>query len=189
MTSLCLTLDYINDICDPASRIAVAADRVQAHEVIARANDVLGWARRRGHLVAHVKVGFGPDYIQCPDNSPIFGAAKRKGALQLGTWGTEFCGSLDVARTDPVIVKHRVSGFYNTELETILRSRGIDHLILMGVSTENAVELTAREAHDRDYAVTVVADACQSGSEAVYRASLQFLSRIALVASSSELTG
>ena len=81
-----------------------------------------------------------------------------------------------------------MSAFYATELETLLRSHNIQHLVLLGVSTNNAVELTAREAHDRDYQVTVVADACEADSDAAQQASLSFLKRIANVVPAEEIT-
>ena len=99
---------------------------------------------------------------------------RKTNALKLGSWGTEFCRDLIIKENEPVIIKHRVSAFYATDLETLLRSNRIEHIILLGVSTNNAVELTAREAHDRDYQVTIIADACETNSDEAQQASLNF---------------
>ncbi len=188
MKTVVLSIDFINDICHPDGKIASMATALRDRPVIARANQVLAWARRRGHQVAHVKVGFDSAYAHCPDTSPLFGAAKAAGALRLGSWGTAFCDDLEVAEDEPVIVKHRVSAFYGTDLETLLRARGATRLILTGVSTELAIQSTAREGHDRDYAVIVVSDACASAEPALHDASLTTLARIAQLRSAAEVT-
>ncbi|MBV6322494.1 cysteine hydrolase family protein [Duganella violaceipulchra] len=163
-SSLFLTIDFINDIVHRDGKIASCAAMVAGHGVLERCNQALAWARAQGMLVAHVKVGFPASYANCPERSPIFGQAARHGALQLDTWGTYFHDALDVRADELVIVKPRVGAFYNTELESLLRAQRIGHLILAGVSTCHAIESTAREAHDRDYGVTVLADCCASAS-------------------------
>ena len=108
--------------------------------------------------------------------------------MQLGTWGTEFSDRLDVATNDSVMVKHRISAFYGTELETILRANDIHHIIVMGVATQLAVEATVRDAHDRDYLVTVISDACETIDQACQENALAFLKQIATVTTSVQLT-
>ena len=77
------------------------------------------------------------------------------------------------------MIKHRFSVFYNTDLETILRANKIDTLLIAGVSTNMAVEMTAREAHDRDYKAVVLSDACASQSQEMHDFSIEIMSRIA----------
>ena len=62
--------------------------------------------------------------------------------------------------TETVLRKHTLSPFASTPLDTILGERGTRYLVLAGVMTGWAVELTAREAVDRGYGVLVVSDAC-----------------------------
>lgn len=102
-------------------------------------------------------------------------------------WGGQFCEELEVEQDDVEIIKHRVSAFYGTDLELILRANAIEELILVGVATNNAVELTAREAHDRDFKVQVIEDATECGSDKEKSASLHFLSRITEVLSTNQL--
>ena len=79
--TLVLTLDFINDIVDPSGKIARYADRIEQHRTIWHANDVLAWGRAQGMLIAHVKVGFSANYIECPQTSPIFSGAIESGAF------------------------------------------------------------------------------------------------------------
>ncbi|GGY21462.1 cysteine hydrolase family protein [Paludibacterium paludis] len=170
--TLLLTIDYINDICHADGKIPNCAEMVARHHVIDKANMAIAHARQLGIPIAHVKVGFQPNYANCPAHSPVFGKAPDYGVLKLGDWGTEFLAGLDVRDEDFVIVKSRIGVFYNTQLETLLRARGISHLVLAGVSTNHAVESAARDAHDRDYRVTVLGDACATASDAVHAATL-----------------
>lgn len=179
--TLLLSIDFINDIVHPDGKIASVAAEVKQNQVLAHANQALQLARQNQIRCAHVIVGFREQYDECPKTSPIFGKAPQVGALRLGQWGAEIHSALDIVASEPVIIKHRVSAFYNTDLETILRANQIDTLVLMGVSTQMAIETTSREAHDRDYRVVVLSDACAAADQQAHQASLSNLSRLARV--------
>ena len=66
--------------------------------------------------------------------------------------------SLDVDTTDVVLNKPRYGAFHGTDLETILRSRGIDTVIISGIATNICCDTTAREASQRDYRVVFLSD-------------------------------
>lgn len=68
-----------------------------------------------------------------------------------------------------VVVKRRVSAFVGSGLELVLRSMGINHLILTGIATSGVVLSTLRMAADRDYGLTVLADACSDADPEVHR--------------------
>ena len=82
-------------------------------------------ARAAGVKIAYVRVGFSPDYRECPPNSPVFGGAKKNGLFKLGAWGTEIHPEIAPQPQDFMITKHRVSPYYATPLEAILRAKGI----------------------------------------------------------------
>ncbi len=155
-----IVIDFINDIVDEQGKTPNCAAYVQEQGIIEKANILIKLAREQGWLLIFVKVGFNPGYLETPKNSPIFGGAPGKGALKLGEWGTEFHSQLDYRQGDTVIVKPRVSVFYCTPLEAYLRAQHIDTLVLCGVSTNNAIQATARDGHDRDYQIIVARDAC-----------------------------
>ena len=177
MKALLLTLDFINDITHPQGKIARYAERIEHNHVIEQANQAITYARQQKWPIAHVKVGFDATYAQCPKHSPMFGSAAEHQALQLDSWGTAFNDKLAHKQTDTVITKHRVSAFYNTDLETLLRAQHIDTLVLCGVATNMAVEHTARDAHDRDYRVVILTDACEAASDTANNATFASLAR------------
>jgi nicotinamidase-related amidase len=75
-----------------------------------------------------------------------------------------------------VILKHRYSAFYNTDLETILRCLKIEDLVISGIMTNMCCESTARDAYYRDYRVFFPADGTGSINEEMHMASLLNLS-------------
>ena len=61
---------------------------------------------------------------------------------------------------DVVVVKHRVGAFSSTDLDMILRAKGVDTLVLTGLATSGVVLSTVRQGADADYRLVVVADCC-----------------------------
>ncbi len=81
-------------------------------------------------------------------------------AMVEGTPGAEIVAELKPAPGDHLISKRRSNAFYNTDLELMLRSRGIDTLIITGVVTDGCVVNTVRGARERDLHVIVLSDCC-----------------------------
>jgi nicotinamidase-related amidase len=92
-----------------------------------------------------------------------------------GTWGHEFVAGLDRRGGDPVIDKRRSSAFAGTDLDMLLRSNGIESIVVTGCTTEGCVDSTIREAVSHDYYVTLVRDAVASDDPALHEAAMQVL--------------
>lgn len=182
-----LLLDFINDIVHPQGKVASSAQYVQENKVIEKANQVINFARQHNLPIIFVKVGFNQGYPECPTHSPLFGRAKQMQALQLNAWSTEFHENIVIQPQDLIIIKHRVSAFYATALEAFLRANNIEQLIITGVSTDMAVQSTAREAHDRDYQTIIVADACGAANTENHENALKLLARIATIVDTTKL--
>lgn len=69
---------------------------------------------------------------------------------------------------EPVVLKKRYSGFFNTDLDTVLRGFDVETLFVAGVNTNNCVLGTVFDAHARDYLVIVLEDACGSMNGPAY---------------------
>lgn len=187
MNTAFIGLDYIVDIMHPDGKIARSASQASERNVVKHANTALLHAKDRGWLTVLVKVGFRPGYHECPAWSPMFGKAAQFGALALGGPGTAFHPDLRHDLADLVVEKPRVNAFYGTLLEPALRARGIDRLVVAGVSTAWAVQSLVRDAHDRDYRVVVVEDACAAVTPEEHRSSIELLHGIARIVSIAEL--
>ena len=89
-----------------------------------------------------------------------------------GSPESEIHPQLAPARNEKVVLKHRYSAFYNTDLETILRCLKVEDLVITGIMTNMCCESTARDAYFRDYRVFFPADGTGSVTEEMHLASL-----------------
>jgi ureidoacrylate peracid hydrolase len=89
-----------------------------------------------------------------------------------GTPESEIIAELAPRPSEKVVTKHRYSAFYDTDLQTVLRSLRIEDLVICGVMTNMCVESTARDAYFRDYHTFLPADATGAPTEEMHRASL-----------------
>jgi ureidoacrylate peracid hydrolase len=89
-----------------------------------------------------------------------------------GTPESEINREIAPLSSEKVILKHRYSAFYNTDLETILRCLGIEDLVICGIMTNLCCESTARDAYFRDHRVFFLADATGSVAEEMHVATL-----------------
>lgn len=187
MRTAFIGIDYIIDIMHPDGKIARSAEQAASRQVIANANKILAIAEKNNWLKLLVKVGFSANYTEQPKDSPMFAKAKQLGALSLVGRGTDFHPDLHADKANMVIIKPRVSAFYCTELEAALRANKIERLIIAGVSTSMTVQSTSREAHDRDYQIIVVEDACAAPTLQEHDSSIEFLKNIAHVVNVQQL--
>lgn len=189
MTTALILIDFVNEIVDENGKLAGKGypTFVKTHGVLENVNAAIAKARVKNIPIIFVRVGFSSDYRELPELSPLFGTAKKFGALQLDTWATEIHESLNKTDADFLVTKHRVSAFYATSLEAILRTLKVETILLGGVATDVAIPSAAREAHDRDYRTIVLEDLCGAGSEEDHEQALRLLSKVATVSKSTEV--
>ena len=126
--------------------------------------------RARGVLIIHTREGHRPDLSDAPRAKVERGApSMRIGApgpmgriLIRGERGHDLIDALAPRKGEPVIDKPGKGAFYATDLGAILHNRGIETLIVCGVTTEVCVHTTVREANDRGYKCLVPGDCCAS---------------------------
>ena len=149
-----LVMDYQNGIIG----------RVQDGEgLLALAGGLIDTFRDRGATVGYVRVAFKEgDWDGVPETSHM--ARRVRGyasdALHVDSPATQIPDAIAPQDGDIVVIKKRVGPFGTTDLHEQLQARGIDTLVLAGISTSGVVLSTVRDAHDRDYRVVVLADAC-----------------------------
>jgi len=187
--TLFLVMDMINDLVHPDGPNGAAGygPQVQGRDIVKKTAATIAKARAAGAKVGYVRVGFSPDYRECPPDSPIFSRAKGAGLFKLGTWGTEVHPDLAPQAGDFDIVKHRVSPFYATSLEAILRANRIGRLVMCGVSTNAVVQAGIREGHDRDYACVLLEDCCAALSAEEHELAMTSLGRFCTVTTGAEV--
>jgi len=99
-----------------------------------------------------------------------------KGMCLEGSAESEIYNDIAPLPHEKVVLKHRYSAFYNTDLETVLRCLKIEDIVIAGIMTNMCCESTARDAYYRDYKVFFLADATGSINEEMHLASLLNLS-------------
>lgn len=126
--------------------------------------------RDRGWLILQTVEGHRPDLRDCPPSKRQRGNAPLKigdlgpmgRILVLGEPGNQIIPELAPQPGEIVIEKPGKGAFYNTNLEFLLKTHNISHLVVTGVTTEVCVQTTLREANDRGYECLLVEDATDS---------------------------
>lgn len=134
---------------------------------------VVDAARQTGIPIVYLKMGFRPDLSDMgPDHATnrqrhlFMGVGESVAApdgtpsrvLVRDTWNTDIIEELAPAPGDHVIYKHRFSGFFQTDLEDMLRSRAVRDIIFTGCTTSICVESTLRDAMFRDFRCLLLED-------------------------------
>jgi nicotinamidase-related amidase len=164
-----------NDLILPEGKVAQAGlDVADMVAIIPRCADVIAEARALDVPVVHVQT------ITLPDgrsDSPSWLRAKGDiaGVADFtleGTWGAEICEECAPAEGEPVITKHRSSAFRATDLDLVLRSLGVETVVIIGEQTPGCVEATYRDAAYHDYYNVLLEDCVAAYDRRLHEASL-----------------
>jgi ureidoacrylate peracid hydrolase len=161
-----LVIDMQNDFISSEGLIGKeGVTRTGAQEMATRLPAFIADARAAGVLMIFIRNVYSTKRNAYLSDAWLEQAAHRKSGgytripvCEEGTWGCDYYGEVRPQPDDIVVTKHRYSGFYNTELDIVLRANGIRSIILTGVGTAGCVETTAREGFIRDYYVVLVSD-------------------------------
>lgn len=156
-------------------------DAEQNAAVVAAAVRALSLARRTGIPLVHVATyarresPWGFSDMQSPfwkyqtgKLVPGMNKPRQMGRNTEGSLFAEIPPELAPQRNEPLVIKKRYSGFYQTDLELVLRGLGAEILFVWGVNTNNCVLATVFDAFSRDFLCIVIADACGSMNGAAY---------------------
>lgn len=182
MTAALIVIDMQRDFCAPGGYADQAGlDISLLRAPIPAIQVLLAAARARGVLVLHTREGHRPDLSDLPEpkrrraenaGAPIGSQGPLGRLLVRGEYGHDLIDELQPLPGEPVIDKPGYSAFAATDLELLLRNRGITELIITGVTTEVCVHSTLRSAVDLGYACTLVSDACASAYPELHTAAL-----------------
>ena len=179
-----LVMDYQVDTLTKFMRAAQSAD------AIAHVPDLIAMARDAAIMVFHIVVAFRPDHPEVSPRNPLFSALKANAMLVAGSEGAAIHPVAAAREGEPIVVKHRISPFVGTDLETLLRANGIDTLVLAGVHTSGVVLSTVRHAGDLDYRLVVVRDCCADPDAQVHAMLLdRVIAKQAAVVTTAQLAG
>lgn len=168
-----VVVDMQNDFGTPGGMFDCAGIDIRPIQAIVDpTRRVIEAARAAGAPVIYLKMAFAHDLSDVDPDSPTWlkhlpleagrpttapdGTPSR--VLIRDTWNTDIVEQLAPEPQDVVVYKHRYSGFYGTELDQILRDRGVTTLIVTGATTSVCVDSTVRDAVFRDFHCIVLED-------------------------------
>lgn len=141
-----------------------------ADTLLDRTADAIALVRRAGGTVGYVRVAFtDADIAAVPSANKAFSRiADAAATMRADSPSTQVHERVAPRDGDVVVRKTRVGAFSTTDLDAQLRGRGIDTLLLAGISTSGVVLSTVRDGADRDYRLVVVSDLCADPDEEVH---------------------
>ena len=160
-------IDMQRDFVDPGGfGEALGNDVSLLRKAVPPTQRVLAACREAGIAVIHTREGHRPDLSDLPPSKKARGRLKAGigdagpmgRILVSGEYGHDIVDELKPAASEPVIDKPGKGAFYATDLDAVLKSRGVRRLIVCGVTAEVCVNTTVREANDRGYDCLVLED-------------------------------
>ena len=137
--------------------------------ILANVKQAIAAAHEKNIPVIYVVVGFRQGMPEISLNNKGFSATKERMAnADMNEW-IKIHPDVAPQENDIVVTKRRVSAFTGSDLEVVLRGQNVQHIVLTGIATSGVVLSTLREAADKDYQITVIADCCADGDEEVHR--------------------
>ena len=186
--SALIIVDVQNDFASPKGSAAQRGEDVSASQaMVPRLIRLIDEARRVSLPVIYVKTTHGewtdtPSWIYRKSQQSALNTCRE------GTWGAEFYDGISPHPNERVVIKHRYSAFINTDLNTVLKAKGVESVLVTGIATNVCVETTARDAYMYDYYVTMVGDCAAAYDPKLHETTLENMRRhFGLVASSEEI--
>jgi ureidoacrylate peracid hydrolase len=183
-----IIVDVQNDFVSPEGSAGKRGEDVTAAmAMIPNLLRLIDEGRRVGLTIVYIRT-MHSEWTDTP--AWIYRSSQKSGlnTCREGTWGAEFYAGISPLPSEGVVIKHRYSAFINTDLNTVLKARGIQSVLVCGVATNVCVETTTRDAYMFDYYVNMIDD-CSAAYEAkLHMGTLENMRRhFGLVASSNEI--
>jgi biuret amidohydrolase len=184
-STVLLVIDMQRDFLDPRGYAAQAGlDISRLRETVAPVQALLSAARASSMRVIFTREGHRADLSDCPPaklarsraaGAEIGSAGPLGRLLVRGEYGHDMIDEMHVAANETVIDKPGYTAFHQTDLDQILRSSGIDTLIVCGVTTEVCVHSSVRAATDLGYTCITVSDACAASEPTLQQPALEMM--------------
>ncbi|GFR48526.1 hypothetical protein Agub_g10421 [Astrephomene gubernaculifera] len=177
ITTAIVCIEFQNEFATPGGKLHDAVKAVmESTNMLEKIKKVTEEARKKGITVIHAPITFSDDYHEL-SSSPygILANVKAGGAFKASEWGGAICEAMTPQPGDVVVQgKRGLCGFASTNLDFILRQRGIRTLALSGFLTNCCVESTMRSAYERGYRVITLTDCCAATSQEQHDAAVNF---------------
>lgn len=175
-TTAVVLIEYQNDFTSPGGTLHDAVKPImESTNMLENTKETVQRARELGATIVHAPITFTEDYREL--TSEPYGILKGvvdSKSFRQGTWGAEIVDDLKPGKTDIVVEgKRGLDAFASTNLDFILRSRGITTIALGGFLTNCCVESTMRTAYEKGYNVITLKDCTATLSEEEQRLAVE----------------
>jgi len=149
----------------------IGFDISATEKIIEPCQEIVRAAREKGIKIIYLQMGYSPDLSDSGGpNSPAWHKSRGLALIRqrpelkdklyiYGTWGANIIEELEPQQGDIVIRKQKYDGFIGTNLDIVLRTYGVKHLLFIGTATNICVESTLRHAFSLQYFPILVSDA------------------------------
>jgi nicotinamidase-related amidase len=170
-TSALLVLHYQNGLVRHEGVFAFSgtASQVEKHGCLEKTARVIEASRASGIPVVYVNIEFRAGFPELKKPTyPLIESIQERNAFLRGSWDAAVPEELAPAEDDIVVINFNSSSFSHTDLDCILRAKGVQTIYLAGIATNWVVESTARNGAELGFDVTVLADCCQGFSDELH---------------------
>jgi nicotinamidase-related amidase len=176
-TTALVLIEYQNEFTTEGGVLHGAVDKVMSEtKMLANTVELVGAARKKGIAILHVPITFAPGYKELTRHPyGILKGVVDGNAFVKGTWGAAICDPLKPQDGDIVIEgKRGLDAFASTNIDFILRSKGIKTVIIGGFLTNCCVESTMRTAYEHGFDVITLTDCCAATSPEEHANALKY---------------
>jgi ureidoacrylate peracid hydrolase len=169
-------IEYQNDFTSEGGTLHEAVkDVMESTHMLPNTVETVQKARELGATIIHAPISFTDDYRElCSEPYGILKGVVDSKSFRKGTWGAEIVEDLTPARSDIVVEgKRGLDAFASTNLDFILRSRGIANIALGGFLTNCCVESTMRTGYEKGFNVITLKDCTATLSEEEQRLAIE----------------
>ncbi|HEY0193551.1 MAG TPA: isochorismatase family cysteine hydrolase [Kofleriaceae bacterium] len=176
-TTALVLIEFQNEFTSDGGALHGAVSKVMSEtKMLDNTVALVQWARKQGIAVLHVPISFAPGYTEITKHpyGILKGVVDGK-AFVKGSWGAQIVDALAPAEGDIVIEgKRGLDSFASTNIDFILRSKGIKTVVIGGFLTNCCVESTMRTAYEHGYQVITLTDCCAGTSSEEHANALKY---------------
>ncbi len=164
--------------------------QVEKNGSVGNAKRALDAARQRGMPIIYVNIAWRPGFPELPDNTcGLLKEAKDNNECLVGSWGADVIDELKPEGNEIIVINFGSDSFEGTDLDLILRNRGVKNLYVVGQCIEHVVATTVKRAVNMGYSAAILKDCTSGFTDQNYDAMVEIMPLYADLITASDFVG